>query len=64
MRHPICALSLVGLACSAPPRNVTREVEFLASLKKTFGLSDNQMDVAMKTASLFPAVDLGGMAPD
>jgi len=41
-----------------------REVEFLASMKKTFGLSDNQMDVAMKTASLFPAVELGGLAPD
>jgi hypothetical protein len=41
-----------------------REVEFLANLKKTFALSDNQMDVAMKTAALFPAVDLGGLAPD
>ena len=41
-----------------------REVEFLASMKKTFGLTDNQMDVAMKTASLFPAVELGGLAPD
>jgi len=41
-----------------------REVEFLANLKKIFGLSDTQMDVAMKTASLFPAVELGGMAPD
>lgn len=41
-----------------------REVEFLANLKKTFALSDNQMDVAMKTASLFPAVELGGLAPD
>jgi tellurite resistance protein len=41
-----------------------REVEFLANLKKIFGLSDNQMDVAMKTAALFPAVDLGGLAPD
>jgi tellurite resistance protein len=41
-----------------------REVEFLANLKRIFGLNDNQMDVAMKTASLFPAVDLGGLAPD
>lgn len=40
-----------------------REVEFLDKLKKTFGLSDNQMDVAMKTAAQFPAVDLGGAAP-
>ena len=41
-----------------------REVEFLANMKKIFALTDNQMDVAMKTASLFPAVELGGMAPD
>ncbi len=41
-----------------------REVEFLANLKRIFVLSDNQMDVAMKTASLFPAIDLGGLAPD
>ncbi len=41
-----------------------REVEFLANLKKIFALNDHQMDVAMKTASLFPAVDLGGLAPD
>lgn len=40
-----------------------REVEFLDKLKKTFGLSDKQMDVAMKTAAQFPAVDLGGIAP-
>ena len=41
-----------------------REVEFLANLKRIFALNDNQMDVAMKTASLFPAIDLGGLAPD
>lgn len=45
-------------------KNDWREVEFLANLKKTFGLSDAQMDVAMKTASLFPQVELGGLAPD
>ncbi len=45
-------------------KNDWREVEFLANLKKTFALNDKQMDVAMKTASLFPAVDLGGLAPD
>jgi len=33
-------------------------------MKATFGLSDHQMDVAMETASQFPAVDLGGIAPD
>lgn len=41
-----------------------REVEFLANLKRIFGLNDKQMDVAMKTAALFPAIDLGGVAPD
>lgn len=41
-----------------------REVEFLKNVESTFGLSDNQMDVAMKTASQFPAVELGGVAPD
>ena len=41
-----------------------REIEFLAALKKTFGLSDSQMDVAMHTARQFPAIELGGAAPD
>ncbi len=41
-----------------------REVEFLANLKSTFTLSDSQMDAAMVTASQFPAVKLGGDAPD
>lgn len=41
-----------------------REVEFLANLKRIFALNDKQMDVAMKTASLFPAIELGGHAPD
>jgi tellurite resistance protein len=45
-------------------KNDWREVEFLANLKKTFGLNDNQMDLAMRTASQFPQVDLGGLAPD
>jgi uncharacterized tellurite resistance protein B-like protein len=40
-----------------------REVKFLETMKTTFGLSDNQMDLAMKTAAQFPAVDLGGVAP-
>ena len=40
-----------------------REVKFLETMKTTFALSDNQMDVAMKTAAQFPAVDLGGVAP-
>jgi uncharacterized membrane protein YebE (DUF533 family) len=41
-----------------------REVAFLESAKKTFALSDYQMDVAMDTARQFPAVELGGHAPD
>ena len=41
-----------------------REVEFLANLKSTFKLGDSQMDAAMQTASQFPAVKLGGDAPD
>ncbi|MBA3500132.1 MAG: TerB family tellurite resistance protein [Deltaproteobacteria bacterium] len=40
-----------------------REDAFLAQLHKTFGLSDKQMDLAMQTASQFPAVALGGDAP-
>lgn len=41
-----------------------REVEFLANLKSIFKLTDTQMDAAMSTASQFPAVKLGGDAPD
>ena len=41
-----------------------REIEFLASLRKTFELSDKQMDVAMQVASQFPQVKLGGDAPE
>ena len=40
-----------------------REVKFLETMKATFALTDNQMDVAMKTAAQFPQVDLGGHAP-
>lgn len=40
-----------------------REVAFLESCKKTFELSDYQMDVAMDTARQFPLVELGGSAP-
>jgi tellurite resistance protein len=43
--------------------NDWREIEFLASMKNTFGLSATQMDVAMKTAAMFPAIELGGDAP-
>jgi uncharacterized tellurite resistance protein B-like protein len=44
--------------------NDWREIEFLASMKNTFGLTATQMDVAMKTAAQFPAIELGGDAPD
>lgn len=40
-----------------------REDAFLAQLRQVFGLSDKQMDLAMQTASQFPAVALGGDAP-
>lgn len=40
-----------------------REVEFLATMRSSFGLTDTQMDAAMTTASQFPAVKLGGDAP-
>jgi tellurite resistance protein len=53
----------VMIIALADGKNDWREIEFLASMKKTFGLSDNQMDVAMKTASQFPAIELGGDAP-
>lgn len=45
-------------------KNDWREVEFLANLKRIFALSDTQMDVGMKVAAQFPAVELGGLAPD
>jgi uncharacterized tellurite resistance protein B-like protein len=41
-----------------------REIEFLANLRASFKLSETQMDAAMTTASQFPAVKLGGDAPD
>ena len=41
-----------------------RQVEFLATVRATFKLSETQMDQAMQTASLFPAVKLGGDAPE
>jgi tellurite resistance protein len=40
-----------------------REVAFLESAKKSFALSEFQMDVAMDTARQFPAVAIGGEAP-
>jgi uncharacterized membrane protein YebE (DUF533 family) len=40
-----------------------REIAFLDQLKEQFGLSDTQMDVAMKTAAQFPTVELGGASP-
>jgi uncharacterized tellurite resistance protein B-like protein len=40
-----------------------REVAFLKNVERIFGLTDGQMDEAMSTAALFPAVELGGTAP-
>lgn len=40
-----------------------REIMFLEKMRTAFALSENQMDIAMQTASQFPAVDLGGEAP-
>lgn len=40
-----------------------REVRFLQQAKKYFALGDGAMDQAMETASMFPAVELGGAAP-
>jgi uncharacterized tellurite resistance protein B-like protein len=53
----------VMIIALADGKNDWREVVFLEALKKTFGLSDHQMDLAMRTASQFPAVDLGGSVP-
>ena len=44
-------------------KNDWREIDFLATMQGTFGLTDAQMDVAMKTAAQFPAIELGGHAP-
>lgn len=53
----------VMIIALADGQNDWREVEFLASMEAVFGLTDNQMDVAMQTASQFPAIALGGDAP-
>jgi hypothetical protein len=53
----------VMIIALADGKNDWREIEFLSTMKAIFGLSDNQMDLAMQTASQFPAVDLGGDAP-
>jgi uncharacterized tellurite resistance protein B-like protein len=41
-----------------------REVRFLETARRVFHLNETQMDQAMATASAFPAVDLGGKAPN
>lgn len=53
----------VMIIALADGKNDWREIEFLSTMKAMFALSDSQMDVAMQTASQFPAVDLGGDAP-
>lgn len=47
----------------ADGRTDWREVRFLQQAKKVFALSDGSMDQAMETASMFPAVELGGAHP-
>lgn len=41
-----------------------REVACLDAVKVAFALTENQMDIAMQTAKQFPAVELGGVAPN
>ena len=53
----------VMIIALADGQNDWREIEFLASMKSTFGLTEPQMDVAMQTAAQFPAIALGGDAP-
>jgi uncharacterized tellurite resistance protein B-like protein len=48
----------------ADGRTDWREVRFLQSARKHFDLADPAMDQAMETASMFPAVELGGPAPE
>jgi uncharacterized tellurite resistance protein B-like protein len=40
-----------------------REVAFLETTRDAFGLDEDQMDRAMETAQLFPAIELGGEPP-
>jgi tellurite resistance protein len=47
----------------ADGRSDWREVRFLETASRVFALSEAQMDQAMETAALFPAVKLGGAAP-
>jgi uncharacterized tellurite resistance protein B-like protein len=54
----------VMIIAHADGKHDWREIEFLKNLEKTFGLTDRQMDTAMNVASQFPAVELGGRAPD
>ena len=53
----------VMIVALADGKSDWREVQFLESMKTIFELTENQMDVAMKTAAQFPAIDLGGKAP-
>lgn len=53
----------VMIIALADGKNDWREIQFLESMKTIFALTETQMDVAMKTAAQFPAIDLGGSAP-
>jgi uncharacterized tellurite resistance protein B-like protein len=51
----------VMIIAHADGKHDWHEIEFLGAMKEIFGLSDDQMDVAMQTAAQFPAVKLGGI---
>jgi uncharacterized tellurite resistance protein B-like protein len=51
------------IICLADGTSDWREIAFLKSAESAFGLTDTQMDAAMETARMFPAVQLGGDAP-
>ena len=51
------------IICLADGKTDWREVAFLSTTKDVFELTDELMDHAMKAASQFPAVDLGGSLP-
>lgn len=52
----------VMIIAHADGKHDWRELEFLGQLKTAFGLDDEQMDVAMRTAAQFPGVELGRLA--
>ena len=51
------------IICLADGKADWREVAFLSNTRDAFELTDEMMDHAMRTASRFPATELGGNAP-